>query len=146
MRIGNVLRANVQLVADACLLQVNAAADVVGKAVLRIVDAAVDLENESQLGAIEVDDVASEDLLAPELQPEASPISEQLPGGALGRRGLAPKLAGQVALLDGDPRLADERLVLGIVVSNHSRSSTRLSPQLRLFRLPLSRKGEGAGG
>jgi hypothetical protein len=45
-----------------------------------IVDTTVELEDEALRGAVEVDDVAGDDLLAPELEAAERAVAEDLPG------------------------------------------------------------------
>jgi len=58
------------------------------------VGAAVDLDHESNLVAIEIGDVWPKRMLTPELQPEELSRSKMLPKNALGRGCVLAKIAG----------------------------------------------------
>jgi hypothetical protein len=92
---------------------------------LQIVHTAIDFEHESMFDTEEIDDEATDDLLAPPLEPQQPPVAEQLPGPGFGRRRGAPKPT------------RDERLL-----GRHTRPRRRR----RGRRHPLSLQGEGAGG
>ena len=71
-----------------------------------IVDAAVELEDEALLWAVEVDDEAGDDLLAAELEAAERAVAEALPGGRLGDGRRPSKTPGELELVRVDVRAA----------------------------------------
>ena len=63
-----------------------------------VVDVAVDLEREAQLGAVKVGDETGDDLLSPELQAEDAAVTQELPSGSLGDRRVSTKTPGECEL------------------------------------------------
>ena len=59
-----------------------------------VVHVTVDLNDESQTGAVEIGHVGADRVLPPELQPMEAPTTQRLPQGRLGRGLSAPELAG----------------------------------------------------
>ena len=104
-------------------------------------DAAIQLEDQAQRRAVEVDEESGDDVLAAEFQAEDPSSSQQLPGGGFGRRGLSAKAPGQrqLAGVDGGTlnhlRRPRRRCCLGTgsagVCTVHVGSSTRPCSELR---------------
>ena len=93
-----------------------------------IVDTTVELEDEALRGAVEVDDEAGDDLLAPELEAAERAVAEDLPGDRFdgGRR--PSKAPGELELVRVDVRAADDARACGVA---HGRSSTPGRRRLR---------------
>jgi len=73
-----------------------------------IVDTAVELEDEALGGAVEVDDEAGDDLLAPELEAVEGAVAEDLPGSGFGGRRRLSKTPGELQLVVVDVRAAGD--------------------------------------
>jgi hypothetical protein len=65
-----------------------------------VMNAAVELENEAQRGAIEVDDEPGDDLLASELEPQEPTAAEQLPSPRLAMVGVCRKRLASSSLFE----------------------------------------------
>lgn len=132
------------------LLEPFDAFEVVGEAQFALkVHGAVDLERQSKLGAVEVDDVASHRLLAAELETVAAAIAQQLPGGAFGWRRGAPKLPCEVALGARHPGVADDGWLQTVPsLMGHTDLSSPLAMASPFFvrAAPSPVQGEGVGG
>lgn len=125
---GDLLGADVELVTDPGGFEDACAVEVVEEAPRIVVHPAVDLEDEPKLVAVEVDDEAAEDLLAPELQPEASSVAKKLPRPSLRRRRSPTKPARHLPLLGGNPGITNERRLISL----HTPTSTRSPPSCAL--------------
>lgn len=73
-----------------------------------LVNTTVELENEALGWAVEVDEEACDDLLAPELEPEERAVAEDLPGSRLGGGGRLAKVRGKLELVRVDVRATDD--------------------------------------
>jgi hypothetical protein len=82
---------------------------VTGTATHVVVNGAVDLEHESEVGAEEVGDEAGDDLLPPEFESKHRTVAQQSPRRGFGPSRRAAKSARQLQLLPIDRRAPNER-------------------------------------
>src|SRR4030095_16697324 len=149
------------------LAQVLGPIEVVGELVLALpMHGTIDFERQAQLGAVEVDDVAADRLLAAKLEFMTAAIAQQLPGRALGSGRFPTESARKLALGGRDPGVPDDGMGMQRLSSaRHAGSIARTELYSRAIdcgmqksrdRLaasherwgcpPLSRQGEGGRG
>ena len=95
-----------------------------------VVHAAIDLERQPKLSAVEVDDERADHLLTAELEPEATTATQERPRQRLGRSRRPPQLARPLGALPRDRNPADDArpASMGKV---HGRRFARTAQELR---------------
>ena len=114
--------------------------------VLFLMDRTVDLDRDAQVRTIEIHYVSRDDVLSPELEAEAAPVPEQLPGVLLRHGRRPPHLPGQLAQEPTGNRASDTHVTglrLRPAVSRQSHAARGDNPQCKFPLSVIRRGGQG---